>query len=65
VKNAKMDQSRPPLRWMVFQAGALGLHTEPFEHELPHSKQINVVESLTWIWWLLEFFFFNGLTYMR
>jgi hypothetical protein len=61
-----MDRSRPPLRWMVFEAGKLGLRTAPFERDLSPGEQINVVESLTcpW-WWLLEFLPFNRLTYTR
>ncbi|KAJ3500631.1 hypothetical protein NLJ89_g9708 [Agrocybe chaxingu] len=31
VENAGMDQSRPPLRWMVFEAGAVGLCMAPFK----------------------------------
>ena len=65
MKNAEMDRSRPPLRWMVFQAGALGLHTKPFERELSRDEQIDVKESLTWIWWPFELCFFNRLTYSR
>ena len=65
MQNAEMDRSRPPLRWMVFQAGALGLRTEPFERDLSPSEQINVTESLTWVWWPLELCFFNRLTYTR
>ena len=64
MDNPGMDRSRPPLRWMVLQAVALGLRTEPFERELSPHEQINIIESLTWFWWLLEFFFFLRLTYM-
>ena len=63
MQNAEMDRSRPPLRWMVLQAGALGLRTEPFERELSSHEQINIIESLTRVWWLLELFFFLRLTY--
>ena len=63
MQNAEMDRSRPPLRWMVLQAGALGLRTEPFERELSPHEQINIIESLTWVWWPLELCFFNRLTY--
>jgi hypothetical protein len=60
-----MDRSRPPLRWMVFEAGALGLRTAPFERDLSPDEQIHIKESLTGVWWLLEFLFFNRLTYTR
>ena len=65
VLNAGMDRSRPPLRWMVFEAGALGLRTAPFERDLSPDEQIHIKESLTWLWWPLELFFFNRLTYTR
>jgi hypothetical protein len=65
VKNRGMDRSRPPLRWMIFQAGAVGLRTKPFERELSSSEQINVIESLTGVWWPLELCFFHRLTYTR
>ena len=63
MNNSGMDRSRPPLRWMVLQAGALGLRTKPFERELTLDEQINVIESLTWVWWPLELCFFERLTY--
>ena len=65
MQNAEMDRSRPPLRWMVLQAGALGLRTEPFERELSPHEQINIIESLTGFWWLLELCPFYRLTYTR
>ena len=55
--NAGMDRSRPPLRWMVFQAGALVLRTAPFERDLSADEQIDIKESLTPLWWPLELFF--------
>ena len=60
-----MDRSRPPLRWMVLQAAALGLRTKPFERELSLDEQINVIESLTGVWWLLELCPLHRLTYTR
>ena len=65
MNNSGMDRSRPPLRWMVLQAGALGLRTKPFERELSLDEQINVIESLTGVWWLLELCPFHRLTYTR
>jgi len=65
VVNAGMDRSRPPLRWMVFEAGALGLRTATFERDLSPDEQIHIKESLTPLWWPLELCFFNRLTYTR
>jgi hypothetical protein len=60
-----MDRSRPPLRWMVFEAGALGLRTAPFVRELHPNGQIEIKESLTLEWWLFELFPIRRLTYTR
>lgn len=60
-----MDRSRPPLRWMVLEAGAVGLRTERFERELSSEEQIEIKESLTWHWWLLELLPVKRLTYTR
>ncbi|KIM34905.1 hypothetical protein M413DRAFT_32925 [Hebeloma cylindrosporum] len=65
VVNVGMDRSRPPLRWMVFEAGTLGLRTAPFERELAPNEQIQIKESLTTLWWPLETLFFKRLTYTR
>ncbi|KDR70482.1 hypothetical protein GALMADRAFT_76143, partial [Galerina marginata CBS 339.88] len=65
AENSGMNRSRPPLRWMVFEAGALGLRTAPFERTLLPEEQIDIRESLTWVWWPLELLFFNRLTYTR
>ena len=66
VLNPDMDRSRPPLRWMVFEAGAAGLRTARFERELRLADgHINVVESMTWQWFLLELCPFKRLTYTR
>ncbi|KDR68091.1 hypothetical protein GALMADRAFT_1051503 [Galerina marginata CBS 339.88] len=64
-KNPRMDRSRPPLRWMVFEAQALGLRTERFQHELSRDQQIDIKESLTLAWWLLELLPLKRLTYTR
>ena len=65
MRDPHMKLSIHPLRWMVFQAGALGLRTKPFERELSRDEQIDVKESLTWVWWPFELCFFNRLTYSR
>ena len=65
VENRGMDRSRPPLRWMVLEARALGLRTAPFERELTRTEQIDIKESLTQIWWPLEILPLKRLTYTR
>ena len=65
MQNLGMDRTRPPLRWMVLQARALGLRTKPFERELSSAEMITVIESLTLGWWLLEFYPWYRLTYTR
>ena len=65
VNDAGMDRSRPPLKWMVFEAGRLGLRTARFDRELLPNEQIEIQESLTWAWWPLELFFFKRLTFTR
>ena len=65
VQNAEMDRSRPPLRWMVFEAGAVGLRTALFKRELSSKEQIEIKESLRGFWWLLEFIPFKRLTFTR
>ncbi|KJA17515.1 hypothetical protein HYPSUDRAFT_124978, partial [Hypholoma sublateritium FD-334 SS-4] len=65
VENIGMDRSRPPLRWMVLEARAVGLRTAQFERELSKKEQIEIKESLTPVWWLLELFPLKRLTYTR
>ena len=65
MQNLGMDRTRPPLRWMVLQARALGLRTKPFERELSSDEMITVIESLTLGWWPLEFYPWYRLTYTR
>ena len=65
VENAGMDRDRPPLRWMVFEAGALGLLTAPFSRELLANEQIEIKESPAPFWWPLGLLFFRRLTYTR
>jgi hypothetical protein len=63
VENTGMDRSRPPLRWMVFEAGGVGLRTARFERELSPDEQIEIKESLSGIWWCLELLPFSRLTF--
>ncbi|RXW15241.1 hypothetical protein EST38_g10613 [Candolleomyces aberdarensis] len=65
VQNLGMDRSRPPLRWMVLEAVALGLRTAEFERELTSDQQIEFQESLTGIWHLLEYWPLRRLTFHR
>ncbi|PPQ70201.1 hypothetical protein CVT25_011552 [Psilocybe cyanescens] len=65
VDNSEMNRSRPPLRWMVFEAGALGLRTALFDRELKPNEQVDIKESLTLLWWPLELLCFRRLTYTR
>ena len=65
ANNPAMDRSRPPLRWMVFEAGALGLRTARFDRVLLPHEQVEIGESLTWAWWPLELFCLKRLTYTR
>ena len=67
-ENTDMNRSRPPLRWMVFEAGAVGLRTLPFERELRELKkegQIRPTKSLTGPWLLFEICLFKRLTFTR
>ena len=63
MQNAGMNRGRPPLRWMVLEAGALGLRTSPFKRELSADEQIDVKESLTGAWKILEYLPIRRLTY--
>ncbi|CAA7268966.1 unnamed protein product [Cyclocybe aegerita] len=65
VDNAVMNRGRPPLRWMVFEAGSVGLRMAPFRRDLSSSEQITFIESLTWPWWPFEFLPFKRLTFNR
>lgn len=65
ANNPAMDRSRPPLRWMVFEAGALGLRTARFDRVLLPHEQVEIRESLTLAWWPLELFCLKRLTYTR
>ncbi|EDR07594.1 uncharacterized protein LACBIDRAFT_388237 [Laccaria bicolor S238N-H82] len=63
AKNTNMDRARPPLRWMVFEAGEAGLRTALFKRELKEDEHVNVTESMKWPWHFLEIFPFKRLTY--
>ncbi|KAF9543677.1 WD40 repeat-like protein [Agrocybe pediades] len=63
VQNMGMDKSRPPLRWMVHEAGSLGLRMKPFTRELSSEEHIEVKESLTGLWTVLEWLPFRRWTF--
>ena len=60
-----MNRSTPPLRWMVFEAGAAGLRTALFKRELKDYEQTSLIESLTWPWLFFEICPFKRLTFTR
>ena len=62
-----MNRDMPALRWMVFQAGAVGLRTALFERNLSSSGYSNIQDILKviWLWWLLEMLPFKRLTFTR
>ena len=65
VDNQAMDRSTPPLRWMVFEAGAAGLRTALFKRELNDDEQIRILESLKGLWFFCEIWPFKRLTFAR
>ena len=50
---------------MVFEAGAVGLRTRPFERELIPLELVNVNESVTWWWRCLEVIPIKRRTFMN
>jgi hypothetical protein len=50
---------------MVFEAGAVGLRMMPFQRDLSSGEQIDIIESLTSFWWLLELLPLRRLTFTR
>ena len=65
TSNPKLNQTRPPLRWMVFEAAPLGLRTSQFNRDLLDEELVNIQESLTGLWWFLEYIPIRRLTYSR
>ncbi|KAF4618325.1 hypothetical protein D9613_011564 [Agrocybe pediades] len=63
AQNKEMDRSRPPLRWMIHEAGSVGLLTRPFTRELKSVDQIEIKESLRGMWKVLEWLPFRRFTY--
>lgn len=62
--NPTMDQSKPSLRWMSYEATAAGLRLAPLgtDWDIKDPKLI-VHESLTSIWWPLEILPVKQLTF--
>jgi hypothetical protein len=60
--NVQLDLSRPPFRWMCFEAAQCGLRMEPIL-DLKRDEKIIVTQSLTWAWWCLEAWPFKRLDY--
>ena len=54
MDNPTLDLTRPPLKWMAFEAISLGLRLDSFKRDLGRKEHIKVTESLTLGWWLLE-----------
>jgi len=50
---------------MVFEAGLAGLRTAPLEHGFLSEDKIEIRESLTWHWWILEVLPLKRLTFTR
>jgi len=55
LDNLHLDQGRPSLRWMAFEAMDCGLLLEPYRHPLDRRRiSFSSIESLTGGWWPLE-----------
>ncbi|KIJ94689.1 hypothetical protein K443DRAFT_351189 [Laccaria amethystina LaAM-08-1] len=68
LRNQDMNRtvSPPPLRWMVFEAGATGLRTELFKHGPRDYQDINIIKStMIWPWVLFELCPLKRLTFTR
>jgi len=50
---------------MVFEAGLVGLRTAPLERGFLSEDEIEIKESLTWHWWILEVLPFKRPTFTR
>lgn len=61
--NAKLNRTRPSLRWMYLEASSAGLRFNPFKRGVKDERLIKVNESLTWMWRPLEVFPFRRLKY--
>ena len=48
---------------MASEAAAVGLRLAPFNRELSFKEQIEVIESLTWVWKPMEYLPLKRLTF--
>ena len=65
LDNPTLDRTRPPLKWMAFEATSFGLRLNPFKRNLKGEELIKVNESLTWGWWPFEILPFKRLSYAK
>ncbi|KIK56258.1 hypothetical protein GYMLUDRAFT_248006 [Collybiopsis luxurians FD-317 M1] len=63
VENKTLSRSRPPLRWMVSEAKIAGLRMADFHNEFLAIEALDILESLTAPWQLLEYWPIKCLTY--
>ncbi|EMD41251.1 hypothetical protein CERSUDRAFT_101783 [Gelatoporia subvermispora B] len=65
IENEAMDRKAAPLRWMVFEAVARGLRLDMLNEGSANMAvpPLEVHESLTCYWWLLELYPFKYLSY--
>lgn len=64
VANKDLDRRTAPLRWMVYEALVAGLRMDVVEGWTKEKEpNFEFHESLTWIWWILEFLPLKRLTY--
>ncbi|KAF8960786.1 hypothetical protein BDZ97DRAFT_1831829 [Flammula alnicola] len=63
--NVDLNLGRTPFLWMSFEAVSSGMRLQPSEVEWPWDKLDEVKESLTSVWWVLEWipFFIKRLSY--
>ena len=62
--NKDKHHSDPPLRWMSYEATAAGLRLDPFGRGWDLKPHINIHESLTFPWCILEYLRLTHLTYV-
>lgn len=61
--NLSMDHSGSPLRWMAYEGVMQGLRMRPFNGQWSLEKLIDVNESLTGLWHILEYLPIMRLSY--
>ncbi len=63
IENMNMSRKVPPLRWMVSEAKRAGLRMDDMRNEFQPLEKVNIIESLTGIWWFLEWLPIKRLAY--